>query len=80
MPPAATPPQAFVESEPVRFLARPGHGREYMRALLNLSRAEQQYEVRHGGFQGMLAGLGGSCRLCFRCLPLVRMAEPSAGR
>lgn len=57
MPPAATPPQAFVESEPVRFLARPGHGREYMRALLNLSRAEQQYEVRHGGFRECRPGL-----------------------
>lgn len=44
--PPALSPQAFADSEPTRFLARPGHEREYMRALLNLSRAEAQYEVR----------------------------------
>ncbi|PRW57650.1 GNAT family N-acetyltransferase [Chlorella sorokiniana] len=41
--------EAFVESEPVRFFARPGHEREYMRVLLAMLRSELQYEVHESG-------------------------------
>ncbi|KAI7844076.1 hypothetical protein COHA_002220 [Chlorella ohadii] len=47
--------EAFVDSEPVRYLARPGHEQEYMRAVLRLSRSEQQYEVHEAGDFGCVA-------------------------